>query len=210
MAGSSYSVSLRFELQFTGENINLWGDKLNATFSRIDDSIAGYVPLTIPASGNYTLSSPNTNATEDEARQAHLKLTGSPTNPFSVVIPAVSKNYWIWNATAETATITTGSGGTAEVEAGDKIPVWSDGANVNDGLYYGGMPLKEYIAAAALGTVGDLPAQTGNAGKFVKTDGTNATWQFVVTSDLSDYQTAIVDAQIANAAAMAIVLGRRR
>ena len=46
---SSWSSSLRFELQFTGENINLWGDKLDATLSRVDDAIAGYVA--VPISG---------------------------------------------------------------------------------------------------------------------------------------------------------------
>ena len=38
---SSWSPSLRFELQFTGENINLWGDKLNAVLGHADYAVAG-------------------------------------------------------------------------------------------------------------------------------------------------------------------------
>jgi hypothetical protein len=199
---SSYSSRLRFELQFTGENINLWGDKLDSTFSRVDDSIAGYVALTIAASGNYTLSSTNSNTSADEARMAHLELTGSPSANFSVIIPAVAKNYWIKNATAKVATITTGSGGTATIEAGDKLPVWCDGTNVNDGLYYGGLNLKNFIAASVLAATGSLPAVTGNAGKYVYTDGVTSTWRFVSTADLSDYNTLIKGVQVALAVAL--------
>lgn len=200
---SSYSTNLRLELQYTGENINLWGDKLCATLSRVDDSIAGYVALTIPATGNYTLSSANTNASADEARMAHLKLIGSPGDNFSVIIPSISKNYWIWNATAKAATITTGSGGTVTIDAGDKLPVWCDGTNVNDGVYFGSLGLKDYIAAAVLAATGSLPAVTGNAGKFVYTDGATSYWKAVSTTDLSDYQTQVLGVQVA----MSIALG---
>ena len=40
---SSWSASLRFELQFTGENINLWGDKLNVVLQHADYAVAGWL-----------------------------------------------------------------------------------------------------------------------------------------------------------------------
>jgi hypothetical protein len=198
---SSYSANLRLEEQFTGENINLWGDKLNNTLSRIDDSIAGYVALTIPATGDYTLSSANSNTTADEARRAILKLTGSPSANFNVVIPAVSKIYWVWNATTKTATVTTGSGGTATVEAGDKAAVWCDGTNVNDGFYFGSLSLKNYIAAVTA-SAGAVPGVTGNAGKYLYTDGASAFWRQPSTADLSDYNTRVLGVQVALAVAL--------
>lgn len=181
---SSYSTNLRFEQQLTGENVNLWGVKLDATIARIDDAIAGYVALAI--TGDYSVQSANSNTTADEARRAHLKFTGTLAANSTITLPSVSKSYWIWNATNKTLTFTTGSGNTATVEAGDILPVWCDATNVKS-TTYGGLNLKDYIAAATLGTVGDLPAQAGNAGKFVKTDGTNATWQTLQTTDFSDY-----------------------
>lgn len=181
---SSYSTNLRFELQFTGENINTWGDRLNATFSRVDDSIAGYVA--IPMTADYTLQSANSNTVADEARRAHLKFTGTPANNCVVTLPSVSKSYQIWNATAKLMTFTTGAGSTYAVEAGDIVPIWCDGANVK-GITYGGLNLKAFIAASALGATGELPAQVGNAGKYIRTDGTNATWDFILTSSISDY-----------------------
>jgi len=39
--------------------------------------------------------------------------------------------------------------------------------------------VKAFVAATAFST--ELPAQTGNAGKFVTTDGTNASWEEAVT-----------------------------
>lgn len=197
---SLYSVSLRFELQFTGENVNLWGDKLDNTLARVDDAIAGYVAVAI--TGDYTLQSANSNTAADEARRAHLKLTGTPLLNFALTIPSVSKNYWIWNATLKVATITTGSGATVSIDAGDKIPVWCDGTNVNHGVYFGGLGLKDFIAASVLAATGTLPALTGNAGKYLYTDGTNALWRQPSTADLSDYSSKVLGVQVALAVAL--------
>ena len=196
---SSWSPSLRFELQFTGENVNTWGVRLNNALSRVDDAIAGYVAVAI--TGDTTLTSANDNASADQARMAHLKLTGTPANNFTLTIPSLSKSYWLWNATGKTATITTGSGDTISVDAGDSIQLFSDGTNVRT-IIYGGLKLKDYIAASLIGAAGSLPAQPGNAGKFVKTDGTNATWQQVQTTDLGDYATEIIGKQVALAVAL--------
>lgn len=186
MAGSSYSASLRFELQFTGENINLWGEKLNATLSRVDDSVAGYVALTI--TGDYTLQSANTNASADEARRAHLKLTGSPAANFTVTLPSVSKSYRVWNATGKTATFSLGSGSTVTIEAGDKLDIWSDGTNVNHATAFGSYGLKDYIAAQTA-AAGAVPGTVGHLGKFLKVtvDGGAPTWQQLQTTDFGDY-----------------------
>ena len=48
---------------------------------------------------------------------------------------------------------------------------------------------------------GALPAQAGNAGKFVKTDGVTASWQAVASTDLSDNA-----AFLGRAVALAVVL----
>jgi hypothetical protein len=175
---SSWSPSLRFELQFTGENINLWGDKLNAVLGHADYAIAGF--LTKPLTGNTTLTTAN--AGDDEARAAMIKFTGA--GPFVVTIPAVSKAYTVWNACTGAVTLTTGAGSTVTVDPGDVVQVLCDGANVKTpGI--GGQTFKDYVAGVAWSyNAGNLPAQAGNAGKFVKTDGTTATWASVASSDV--------------------------
>ena len=177
---SSWSSSLRFELQFTGENINLWGDKLNAVLGHADYAVAGF--LTKPLTANTALSTAN--AGDDEARAAMIKFTGG--GPFTVTLPSVSKTYMIWNACAAAVTLTTGAGASVTIDPGDIVQAACDGANVKT-PGYGGVSIKDYVAQTAWSyNAGNLPAQTGNAGKFVKTDGTSASWQAISTADLSD------------------------
>lgn len=176
---SSYTASLRFELQGVGENLNTWGLRLNSALSRIDKAIAGLT--TIALTGDYALTSSNG---DDEARSALLKFTGA--GPWTVTIPSVSKNYLIWNACAATVTITTGAGSTVAIEAGSKVVVFCDGSGVGT-LGFGGYDLKTYIDSAVLAATGSLPAVTGNAGKFLYCDGVTWAPRTAVAADISDF-----------------------
>ncbi|WP_395672299.1 hypothetical protein [Phenylobacterium sp.] len=193
---SSWSPSLRFELQFTGENINLWGDKLNAVLQRADTAIAGWLTKALTSSP-YALSTANAGA--DEARNAMLKFTGA--GAFTVVIPPVSKAYVVWNACTGTLTVTTGAGAVVTVDPGDIASALCDGAEVRT-PGYGGLSLKDYIASAALSATGALPALAGNAGKYVYTDGVDAYWKQPAATDLVDYPTRIIGTQVALAVAL--------
>ena len=194
---SSWSPSLRFELQFTGENINLWGEKLNAVLGHADYAVAGW--LTKPLTGNTTLTSAN--AADDEARAATIKFTGGA-GPFTVTIPAVSKTYLVWNACGGPVTLTTGAGATLTIEPGDIVWALTDGGGVKT-PGYGGASIKDWVSSVAWSyNAGALPAQAGNAGKVVKTDGTNASWQALSTADLSDYASAVKGLALAFAIAL--------
>lgn len=198
---SSYSTNVRFELQFTGENLNTWGEKLSYTLARVDDAVAGYVAIAI--TGNYTVQSANSNTTADEARRAVLKFTGTLSATATITIPAVSKVYWIWNAcTGGSITITTGSGSTVTISAGDICQVFCDGTNVKT-VTISAYGIKDYVDNVAWTyNAGALPSQTGNAGKFVTTNGTAASWAAIATTDISDYATNIKGLAVAMAAAL--------
>ena len=194
---SSWSSSLRFELQFTGENINLWGEKLNAVLQHVDYAVAGW--LTKPLSGNATLTTAN--AAVDEARAAMIKFTGGA-GPFTVTLPAVSKSYLVWNACAGPVTLTTGAGATVTVDAGDIVWAVTDGGAVKT-PGYGGASIKDWVSSVAWSyNAGALPAQGGNAGKFVTTNGTTASWQGLSTANLSDYASAVKGLALAFAVAL--------
>ena len=195
---SSWSPSLRFELQFTGENINLWGEKLNAVLSHVDYAVAGWLIKPLSGAGA-TLTTAN--AGDDEARAAAIKFTGAA-GPFTVTLPAVSKTYLVWNACAGAVTLTTGSGATVVVDPGDIVWAASDGAVVKT-PGYGGSSIKEWVTNLAWTyNAGALPAQSGNAGKVVRTDGTTASWQALSTSDLNDYASAVKGLALAFAVAL--------
>jgi hypothetical protein len=188
---SSYSTSLRFELQFTGENVNLWGDKLNAALSRADDAVAGW--LTKALVGNYTLATAN--GAGDEARRAMLKFTG--TGAFTVTAPAVSKRYDVWNACTGDLTVTNGSTSVV-VKAGEVVSIVTDGgANIArvQGADFGGSRVtsvgtptansdavtKAYVDATvasavySTGTFG-VAIVPGDSGKFLMNNGSSPTW----------------------------------
>lgn len=211
---SSYTTSLRFELQFTGENVNLWGDKLNAALSRADTSIAGW--LTKALTGPYTLSTAN--GAPDEARSAMLKFTG--TGAFTVTIPAVSKRYDVWNACTGDLTLTNGSASVV-VKPGEVVSLVTDGgANFSrvQGTDFGGARIanvgaptissdavtKQYADNLAFtANAGVLPGQGGNAGKVLTTNGTVAGWASVTTASVADYAT---DQAARAAAAQAVAI----
>lgn len=177
---SSWSASLRFELQFSGENINLWGDKLNAVLAHADYAVAGYLTKALTTSP-YQLTTAN--AADDEARAAMLKFTG--TGAFTVTIPSLSKSYLIWNACTGIVTISTGAGATVAIDPGDKVLVFCDGSAVQT-PGYGGLSIKDYIAAVGA-SAGAVPSPLGNANKYLWSDGTNVTWRTPTVADIPNY-----------------------
>lgn len=194
---STYTTSLRLELQAAGENLNTWGaPKLNNVINRADFAIAGMMSKAL--TGDYALTTSNTS--DDEARAAILKFTGA--GPFTVTIPAVSKVYQVWNACSAALTITTGGATTAVLASGEVATIICDGASVRKSVFqdFGGLRLtnlgnpvanqdattKLYVDNLAFGAV-DLPAQAGHAGEWITTDGTNASWSPMTVAKITDY-----------------------
>lgn len=121
---SSYSSSLRFVLQATGEGLNVWGQILNdGAIALIDSSIAGRAAFAL--SGSKTLTS--SNGASDEARQMILDITSGSGG--TITAPAVSKVYLVRNASSGNVTMTTGGGTTTTIAAGTIAWVMCDGTN---------------------------------------------------------------------------------
>lgn len=207
---SSASNSLRLEEQFTGENINVWGVLLNQAISMIDAGVAGIT--TVALTGNHTLVSMNYVA--DEARNAIVKLTG--TAPWTVTIPNVSKVYVFWNASSAVQIITGGAGAPVSLQPGEIAPLICDAINVKRVVptVFGVGPFsmsgvldmgaskitsvvdptnpqeaatKAYVDAVAFAAnAGILPGQTGANGQALFSNGANALWKQIQSTDLGD------------------------
>jgi hypothetical protein len=187
---SSYT-DLGLELQAAGENTNTWGaPKLNNALSRVNNLVGGFYAITV--TGDYSLTSSNSSTAQvdNTARQAFLKFNGAPSANFTVTAPSVGMGWAFWNNTAKVVPGTTGAGGTVTVDAGDIEPVWSDGSNLKQ-ITFGGLRLKDFIAASVLGATGSLPSVTGNAGKYVYTDGATAYWKQIQSTDIGDFEAAV-------------------
>lgn len=195
---SNWSTSLRFNMQGTGDNLNLWGAILNAQMVQMaDEAIAGYVAVTI--TGDTTLTS--LNGQTDQARMPFLKLTGSPAANFTVTTPNVSQLKRVWNATTKIATFSAG-GVTVAIDAGDIVDIQCDGTDwTTPG--YGGLSLKAYISSVVAGGAGgNVPSPIGNSGKFLTNNGTISYWDTISAEQLSDYSTAIKGLQVALAVSL--------
>lgn len=194
---STYTPNLRFTLQATGEGLNVWGVILNSgVFSLVDYSIAGRAAFSL--SGSKTLTS--NNGATDEARAAMLDITGGTGG--TITIPAVSKIYLVRNGASGNVVITTGGGQTVTIRPGESLLVFTDGTDVRSTFstdFMGnritnvGTPTasadaatKSYVDTTAWNlNTGILPGQGGNAGNFLTTNGSVASWQQIQVANVN-------------------------
>lgn len=183
---STFTATLRFELQAPGSDLNTWGGNLNTNaIALIDFAIGGVTALT--PSGPITLTSANGAA--DQSRSAILNCTSGTGG--TLTIPAVSKVYQVRNNCSGNVIITTGAGSTATVEPGSSATVISDGTNCYRFSNAADIAAclaasKAYTDAAAFASSsGILPGQPGNAGKYLQTNGTTPSWVAIMSSDVT-------------------------
>ena len=200
---SAYTSSFRLNLQAPGDNLNTWGTALNTgVFQLLEDALAGAVTQAL--SGSLTLSS--VNGATDQARCLALNITSGTGG--TITAPGVKKLYFVRNAASGAVIVTTGAGATASFAAGEVGFCYSpDGINfykTSVTTAFGGAILtgvgtpsaatdaatKGYVDGVAFTmAAGSLPGQGGNAGKFLSTDGTTASWATptVTTAQVTDY-----------------------
>ena len=140
---STYSTSLRIELQGSGENSGTWGTITNNNFSQsLEFSIAGVVNVACGDSAVTTLTNadgPQSQA-NNQARNAHIRLTGAHGAVRIAQFPATQKVYLITNATTDSGssgpyamTARLGaSGNTLSIANGTTRLVSTDGTNWYD------------------------------------------------------------------------------
>jgi len=140
---STYSTSLRIELQGSGENSGTWGTITNNNFSQsLEFSIAGVTNVACGDAAVTTLTNadgPQSQA-NNQARNAHIRLTGAHGAVRIAQFPATQKIYLITNATTDSGssgpyamTARLGaSGNTLSIENGATRLVATDGTNWYD------------------------------------------------------------------------------
>jgi hypothetical protein len=100
----TYSTGLRTELQVTGENSGTWGTITNNNFSQVFEfAIAGVVDVACGDAAVTTLTNadgPQSQA-NNQARNKHIRLTGSHSAVRIAQFPATQKVYLISNATTD-------------------------------------------------------------------------------------------------------------
>lgn len=182
---ATYTTRNRWTKQAIGSNTNTWGDVLNLVFDLMDASDDGVT--TVSQTTPYTLTTAN--GATDEARRRVIRYTGATAS--TITIPAVEKVYLVDAVTAD-CTITNGSN-SVTVPGGMSSLIYTNGTLMrtiqnrwfaNQRITGVASPTvstdaanKGYVDSQAFeAAAGNLPGQPGNAGKFLTTDGTNASW----------------------------------
>jgi len=189
---SSYSSSLRVELIGSGDQAGTWGATTDNNLAYIfDTAIAGYQAVTVTSTAQALtyVNGPTSSAALNQSVYAILKFN-SASAATAIYAPPVSKTYIIWNNSGFTITIynstvignTTAAGTGVAILNGNKVMVWSDGTNFYEvqaqnltgtlAIVNGGT--GQTTANAAFNAL--APSQTSASGKYLKSDGTNTSW----------------------------------
>jgi len=193
---STYSSSLRVELITQGDQAGTWGTTTNDNFAYVfDTAIAGYQTVSVTSANQaFTYNNgPTSTAALNQAVYAMLRLTTTTAANFAVYAPPVSKQYIIWNNSGYAATIynstvignTTAAGTGVTIADGDRVLVWSNGTNFYEiktnnitgtvAIANGGT--GQTTANAAFNAL--APSQSGQSGRYLKSDGSNASWDAI-------------------------------
>jgi hypothetical protein len=148
---ASYTTSLRLVLPATGEYPGTWGTQANNGLTNlVDTSIAGVTTITMTAA-DYTLTTAN--GASDESRSMFLVLSGTPGGSFNVIVPAVSKLYFVTNSTGVAQTVKTSAGTGISVPNGARVALRCNGTDVVEALnYFGSLTLGAALPIASGGT----------------------------------------------------------
>jgi hypothetical protein len=190
---STYSNSLRAELIGSGDQAGAWGATTNSNLSNVFDvAIAGYQTVSVTSASQALtyLNGPTTTAALNQSVYAMLRFTTTTGATFNVYAPPVSKQYIVYNNSGYSMILynstvignTTAAGTGVTVTNGAKVMVWSDGTNFSE-LQAANLTGTLAIANGGTGqTTANTafnalaPAQTSANGKYLKSDGTNTSW----------------------------------
>ena len=135
---STYSTSLRIELQASGANSGTWGTITNNNFSQVFEfAIAGVYSKAITTGTSTTLTNgdgPQSQA-NNEARQNQLIFTGTVSTTHTIQFPATQKTMGIYNNISGGADISArlgATGNTVTVTNGKYRLLATDGTNWYD------------------------------------------------------------------------------
>ena len=128
---TTYSPSLKLALIGTGDQSGTWGQTTNTNLGTLlEQAITGVTAISLQGISSYTLT--NYNGTSDDARNAVLIFTGTPSAAPTITAPAQNKVYVVVNNTTTPLTMVASGGVTSLViPALSTGQVYCDASNVS-------------------------------------------------------------------------------
>jgi len=137
---TTYSPSLKLALIGTGDQSGTWGQTTNTNLGTLlEQAITGVTAISLQGISSYTLT--NYNGTSDDARNAVLIFTGTPSGAPTITAPAQNKVYVVVNNTTQPLTMVASGGATSLV-----IPALSTGQCYCDASNVSGSGIGFYSA----------------------------------------------------------------
>jgi len=137
---TTYSPSLKLALIGTGDQSGTWGQTTNTNLGTLlEQAITGVTAISLQGISSYTLT--NYNGTSDDARNAVLIFTGTPSGAPTITAPAQNKVYVIVNNTTQPLTMVASGGATSLI-----IPSLSTGQCYCDASNVSGSGIGFYSA----------------------------------------------------------------
>ena len=178
---SSYTTNKLIEKPANGDYPNTWSTPVNNDWDIIDASLGGTTSINAGGySGTATLTS-------TQYRPPNIVITGSPAGAVVLSLPSGVGGVWsVYNNTGGSYSVTFASagGGTSVVlQQGYRTQVVCDGTNVSlANNVIGTVPIVNggtgaTTASTAINNL--LPSQSGNAGYYLTTNGSTASWAAV-------------------------------
>lgn len=170
---STFSSNLKIELIGTGEQVGTWGTTTNNNFgTTLEQAIVGRVTVTFATDANKTLTLTDTNAAQD-ARALFLNVTSgvSLTVTRDLIVPAITKNYIVKNATTGSQSIRVIVAGVGvTIPNGKTALIYNNGTDVGYQFDY-----VSDLTAATLTVSGTSTLGTTNLGNTAITGTLSAT-----------------------------------
>jgi len=130
---STYSTNLKLELIALGEQVGTWGTTTNTNLgTALEQAIVGRVTINFASDANKTITISNTPAAQD-ARALFFNVTSgvSLTATRDLIVPSISKNYIVKNATTGNQSIRVIVAGVGvTIPSGKTALIYNDGTDI--------------------------------------------------------------------------------
>jgi hypothetical protein len=166
---STYSGNLAIELIGTGDQAGTWGATTNTNLgTALEQAITSTASVTFVSGGNTAIALTQTNAFQ-AARSYRLSLSGTSSATQYLWVPAISKQYVVNNALANSIIVSNGSNGaatgtTVTVPASTSMILYNDGTNITEPVRYITTLSTGNISANNLSLTTTLPVSSGGTG----------------------------------------------
>lgn len=188
---STYSTNLKLELIALGEQVGTWGTTTNTNLgTALEQAIVGRVTINFASDANKTITISNTPAAQD-ARALFFNVTSgvSLTATRDLIVPSISKNYIVKNATTGNQSIRVIVAGVGvTIPNGKTALIYNDGTDITYQFDFTGDLTVSTLTSLGDGTFSGTGQVKLPAGTTAQRSGTPANGMVRYNTSLNSFE----------------------